>query len=59
MQTLEKTYILEEEEDIIPKKFLGTKINWKDSKVDPTVEAVSDHRAPFLSLSRPEPPPCA
>eukprot|EP00199_Chlamydomonas_sp_CCMP681_P001774 CAMPEP_0119116616 /NCGR_PEP_ID=MMETSP1180-20130426/52385_1 /TAXON_ID=3052 ORGANISM="Chlamydomonas cf sp, Strain CCMP681" /NCGR_SAMPLE_ID=MMETSP1180 /ASSEMBLY_ACC=CAM_ASM_000741 /LENGTH=359 /DNA_ID=CAMNT_0007105787 /DNA_START=37 /DNA_END=1116 /DNA_ORIENTATION=+ len=38
-KTLEKTYMLEPEEDIIPKKFIGQKIDWKESSLDPTVEA--------------------
>ena len=40
LQTLEKTYVLEPTDDVIPKKFIGSKINWKDSSVDPTVEQV-------------------
>lgn len=39
-KVLEKAYILEPEEDVIPKKFIGCKIDWKDPAVDPTVEQV-------------------
>jgi len=39
-QTLEKSYILEPEEDVIPKRFVGCKIEWKDPALDVTVEQV-------------------
>jgi hypothetical protein len=39
-KTLTKKYVLEPEDDVIPKKFEGCKINWKDDKLNPTVEAV-------------------
>ncbi|MEW5306877.1 MAG: hypothetical protein WDW36_009314 [Sanguina aurantia] len=38
-QTLSKTYILEPEEEVVPKKFTGTAISWKEGK-DVTVEVV-------------------
>jgi len=37
---LEKSYILEPEEDVIPKKFVGSQISWKDPAMDVTVEQV-------------------
>eukprot|EP00983_Pelagomonas_calceolata_P049053 1141325-Pelagomonas_calceolata.AAC.3 len=37
-QTLEKSYILEPEEDVIPKRFEGCAIEWKDPSLDVTVE---------------------
>mmetsp|Transcript_7295 Transcript_7295/g.18064 ORF Transcript_7295/g.18064 Transcript_7295/m.18064 type:complete len:352 (-) Transcript_7295:342-1397(-) len=37
-KVLEKTYILEPEDDLIPKNFLGTKIDWKDAALDVTTE---------------------
>jgi len=39
-QMLEKSYILEPEEDVIPKKFVGSQISWKDPAMDVTVEQV-------------------
>jgi hypothetical protein len=41
MQVLEKAYILEPEDDVIPKRFTGTEIKWKDPSLNPTVEMVS------------------
>lgn len=38
-QVLTKTYILQPEDDIVPKEFVGCKINWKEGK-DVTVEQV-------------------
>jgi len=37
-KTLEKSYILEPEEDVIPKRFEGCAIEWKDPSLDVTVE---------------------
>jgi hypothetical protein len=39
-QVLEKTYLLEPEDEVIPKQFIGCKIDWKDAALDPTVEQV-------------------
>ena len=39
MQTLEKTYVLEAEDDIVPKQFIGCSIDWKQGQ-DVTVEQV-------------------
>jgi nucleosome assembly protein 1-like 1 len=37
---LEKTYIVEPEDDIVPKEFIGCKIHWKEGK-DVTFEQVN------------------
>lgn len=39
LQVLEKTYVLQPEDDIVPKEFIGCKINWKEGK-DVTFEQV-------------------
>ncbi len=39
-QTLSKTYTVEPEDEVVPKKFVGCKINWKDPSLDVTVEQV-------------------
>ncbi len=43
-QTLTKRYIVEPEDDIIPKQFIGCEINWKDVALNPTVEQVTSGR---------------
>lgn len=37
-QVLEKTYVLEAEDDIVPKAFSGCKISWKSVAQNVTVE---------------------
>ena len=36
---MEKTYLLQPEDDIVPKEFIGCKISWKEGK-DVTMEQV-------------------
>ncbi len=55
IQVLEKTYIMEPEDDIVPKEFIGCKIEWKEGK-DVTMEQVKlsiiPHPRDFVHANR-------
>lgn len=51
MQVLEKTYLLEPEDDVVPKRFIGTPIQWKEGR-DVTVEEQKKRvKAPKVRIS--------
>lgn len=43
---LEKTFLLEEEDEFVPRQFIGCKIDWKKAEMDTTMEAVKKRVPP-------------